>query len=287
MDPLDIPMNDNQPKGMSAGLYVVSTPIGNLADITYRAVDTLKSVTLVAAEDTRHSQALFRRYAIETPCIAYHEHNEARETPRLVAKILNGDSIALISDAGTPLLSDPGSRLVSGCIEAGVSVFPVPGASALLSALVAGGIPSDQFTFLGFPERKGKARAELLEKVISSTETVVLYESPNRIKQLLLDFADAGAANRNVVVARELTKLYETFYRGTVEEVIEKLPESVKGEVVLVMEGKSRAEVTEEELHNVALNLKLGGLPAREIVARLVNEYGARRNVAYRMVHGN
>jgi 16S rRNA (cytidine1402-2'-O)-methyltransferase len=196
-------------------LYVVSTPIGNMGDFSFRAVETLKSVAAVLAEDTRHTRHLLDRYGIETPLLAYHEHNEAKTTPALVERLGRGESLALVSDAGTPLLSDPGARLVRAATESGVRVSPVPGASALLAALVASGLDADRFTFLGFLARKGPDRREAITSVVESQITVVLYEAPNRVADTLAELAESGAGERETVVARELTKQYEELRRGT------------------------------------------------------------------------
>lgn len=266
-------------------LYVVSTPIGNLGDITIRALDILKSVDVVAAEDTRHSRALLDHYGIRTPMTSYHEHNEARETQRLVARLEGGESVALISDAGTPLLSDPGSRLVQACVEAGITVVPIPGASALLAALVASGLPADQFLFLGFLPRKGKARTETLETVLRSPVTTVLYEAPNRVRETLAALEERGAGQRRVVAARELTKLFETVIRGTVAELATQLNDSLKGEFVLVISGAEPVEVTEELLRSRASELRAAGASPRQILDQLMGEMGAPRNLAYRIAH--
>ena len=202
--------------GAPGALYIVSTPIGNMGDMSYRAVEVLSSAALVVAEDTRHSRRLLDHYEIRTRTSSYHEHNEARETPRLVKKLLEGDSIALITDAGTPLLSDPGARLVAAAIEAAVSVIPIPGASALLAALVASGLAGDQFTFFGFLPRRGKERLSKLAELMRLQHTAILYESPLRVGATLTELADSGAGTRPAVVARELTKRFEEFARGTV-----------------------------------------------------------------------
>jgi 16S rRNA (cytidine1402-2'-O)-methyltransferase len=266
-------------------LYIVSTPIGNLADITIRALDVLKTVDIIAAEDTRHSRALLEHYGISTPMTSYHEHNEARETERLLARLENGESVALISDAGTPLLSDPGSRLVQACIQAGIIVVPVPGASALLAALVSSGIAADQFVFLGFLPRKGKERAAMLDTIVRSQMTVVLYEAPNRVRQTLADLAERGAGERKAVVARELTKMFETLIRGTVGELAEQISDSVKGEVVITIAGAEPVEITEEALRARAQELRASGATPRQILEQLMGELGAPRNLAYRIAH--
>ena len=267
------------------GLYVVSTPIGNMGDFSFRAVETLRAVALVLAEDTRHSRHLLERYEIRTPLVAYHEHNEARTLPGLVERMAAGEPMALITDAGTPLLSDPGGRLVQAAIDAGVQVFPVPGASALLAALVASGIGTERFTFLGFPPRKGRERREALELVIRSGHTTVLYEAPGRVADTLAELASEGASGRRASVARELTKHFEEIRRGTVGELATYYKESPpRGEVVLVIEGASIQPATEDSLRSEVARLRAAGLSSRDIVAALV-QAGAARNVAYRLAH--
>ncbi|HEY0997756.1 MAG TPA: 16S rRNA (cytidine(1402)-2'-O)-methyltransferase, partial [Gemmatimonadaceae bacterium] len=197
-------------------LYVVSTPIGNMGDFSFRAVEVLGAVGAVLAEDTRHSRHLLDRYGVRTPLIAHHEHNEAKSTPALVARLRAGESLAIITDAGTPLVSDPGARLVRAALDAGVRVVPVPGASAMLAALVASGLDATRFTFFGFLPRKGRERGEAIASLVALPHTAVVYEAPGRVGDTLRDLADAGAGAREAVVARELTKQYEEVRRGTV-----------------------------------------------------------------------
>src|SRR4051812_49144253 len=196
-------------------LYVVSTPIGNMGDFSFRAVEVLKEVALVLAEDTRHSRNLLARYEISTPLAAYHEHNEAKMSARLVQRLLGGDSLALVSDAGTPLLSDPGARLVRAATDAGIRVAPIPGASALLAALVASGLDVDRFTFFGFLTRSGTDRRTALDEITSTRHTVVLYEAPNRLAATLAELEQRGNGERPAAVAREMTKQFEEVRRGT------------------------------------------------------------------------
>jgi 16S rRNA (cytidine1402-2'-O)-methyltransferase len=267
-------------------LYVVSTPIGHMGDFSFRAVETLKSVAAVLAEDTRHTRHLLDRYGIETPLLAYHEHNEARTTPALVARLRGGESFALVSDAGTPLLSDPGARLVRAATETGVRVSPVPGASALLAALVACGLDVDRFTFLGFLARKGPDRREAITSVVESQITVVLYEAPNRVADTLAELAESGAAERETVVARELTKQYEELRRGTLAQLAAYYAQSPpRGEVVIVIAGRTPTVVSEELLRARASALRAEGRSARDVAAALSAELGAPRNVAYRLAH--
>jgi 16S rRNA (cytidine1402-2'-O)-methyltransferase len=267
-------------------LFVVSTPIGNMGDFSFRAIETLRSVAAVLAEDTRHTRHLLDRYAIETPLVPYHEHNEARTTPRLVARLLAGEHLALVSDAGTPLLSDPGARLVRAAAEAGVTVSPVPGASALLAALVASALDVDRFTFLGFLARKGPDRRAAIEEVVGARHAVVLYEAANRVAATLAELASAGAGERATAVARELTKQHEELRRGTVAQLAAYYAESPpRGEVVIVIAGRPPIAASEDELRALAAALRAEGRSARDVAAALSAELGAPRNVAYRLAH--
>jgi 16S rRNA (cytidine1402-2'-O)-methyltransferase len=273
----------------SGTLYVVSTPIGHMGDFSFRAVETLKQVSAVLAEDTRHTLHLLKRYEIATPLVAYHEHNEARTTPRLVERLLGGESLALVSDAGTPLLSDPGARLVRAAIDAGIAVSPIPGASALLSALVASGLDVDRFTFYGFLARKGAERRSAIDEIVRARHSSVVYESPNRVAETLAELAGAGAADRATVVARELTKHYEETRRGTVSELAAYYTDaSPRGEIVIVIAGADpgqEAGASEEQLRARAAALRAEGRSARDIAAALSAELGAPRNLAYRLAH--
>lgn len=271
---------------VAGALHVVSTPIGNLGDITLRALEVLRSVSVVLAEDTRHSRRLLDHYEIQTSLVAYHEHNEARMTPGLVSRLQGGEAMALITDAGTPLLSDPGARLVAAAAAGGVRVVPVPGASALLSALVTSAIESDRFTFFGFLERKGKARQSSIGAVRASPHAMVIYEAANRTAATLAELAAAGLSDRRAAVARELTKQFEEIRRGTVGELAryyEGVPP--RGEVVIVVAGAEEVVSSEEELRAHARALRDAGTSARDVVAALVDEMGAPRNLAYRLAH--
>jgi 16S rRNA (cytidine1402-2'-O)-methyltransferase len=254
--------------------------------MTFRAVEVLSSVALVVAEDTRHSRHLLDHFKIVTPLKAYHEHNEARETPALIARIQRGDSIALISDAGTPLVSDPGGRLVSAATAAGVRVVPIPGASSVLAALVASGLRADRFLFVGFLERKGKSRKEEIDRIVESDSTVVLFESANRLAATLQEIAAAGAGDRRAVIARELTKQFEEFRRGSVAELAAQYgEESAKGEVVILIEGKEPVRISDGELETAAEKLIGEGKTPRDVMDHLISEWGAPRNTAYRLAH--
>ena len=267
-------------------LYVVSTPIGNLGDITMRAIETLREVSVILAEDTRHSRTLLARHDITTPVEAYHEHNEARATPGIVARLRAGESFALISDAGTPLLSDPGARLVRAAIEAGVVVSPLPGASALLAALTGAGLDAERFTFFGFLPRKGRERTAAHDAIVALPHTAVIYEAANRVGDTLRDLAAHGARGRDAVVAREMTKQFEEFRRGTVDALAEYYGGSApRGEVVLLLAGAAPRQLDEGALREHAQRLRAGGASTRDIVRLLVEDHDAPRNLAYRLAH--
>lgn len=267
-------------------LHVVSTPIGNLGDITLRALAVLQGVACICCEDTRHARTLLQRFGIRTATLALHEHNESAATPRLIERLKAGESLALISDAGTPLVSDPGTRLVMSAVEAGVRVIPIPGASATLAALVGSGIVPHPCTILGFLPRKGGERREQLAFATRQPHAVVLFESPNRLVETLRDLAEAAGGPRDVAVARELTKHYEEFRRGTLLEVAAYYEETPpRGEIVIVLAGAPLVVPTEDGLRTTAEALRAQGIRPREIVQRLVDEHGASRNLAYRLAH--
>jgi 16S rRNA (cytidine1402-2'-O)-methyltransferase len=254
--------------------------------MTHRAVEVLSSAALIVAEDTRHSRRLLDHYHISTPLSSYHEHNEAKATPALVARLVAGDSIALISDAGTPLISDPGSRLVAAAIQAKVPVVPIPGPSSVMAALVASGISAERFTFFGFLPRKGRERHETIADVVASTCTAVLFEAGNRVGATLAALVEAGAGDRTAAVARELTKQFEEFKRGSVSELARVYNSAdPKGEVVLVIAGRQKARAGAEELEAAAREIRAAGGAARDVMDHLVAALGAPRNLAYKIAH--
>ncbi len=269
---------------MPGTLFVVSTPIGNMGDFSFRAVEILKTVDVVLAEDTRHSKHLLDRYAVSTKMTAYHEHNEAKATPGLVARMLGGESMALVTDAGTPLLSDPGSRLVAAAVAAGLRVVPVPGASALLTALVASGIPSEKFTFFGFLERTGTDRKSALAELAALSHTAVLYEAPSRVAGTLGDLEAAGMGARPAAVAREMTKQFEEVRRGTVGELSAYYKnEDPRGEFVIVLGGAVAEQVDEATVRERVRALRREGHSAKDTAAIVAKELGVSKNMAYRM----
>ena len=268
-------------------LYIVSTPIGNLEDVTQRALRVLAEADRILAEDTRRTAVLLKRYAIETPLISLHAHNESARSRRVLEWLEQGQTLALVSDAGTPLLSDPGERLVRDVLGGGHAVVPVPGASALLAALVGSGLDTARFTFLGFLPRGGRARAEALERIERSEMTTVVYESPNRLVRLLEDLASGCGVERPVVVARELTKLHESFVRGSTAEVLAhyRAQPSIRGEVVVLVGAGSGAEnVTAADPGDVARELIAAGMSASEAARELARRLQLRRNQAYQIV---
>lgn len=269
-----------------ACLYIVSTPIGNLGDLSHRAVDVLREVDRILAEDTRRTGILCRAYGIETRLVSAHEHNEAARAEQVVGWLEAGESLALVTDAGTPVLSDPGARLIERVVEAGHRVVPIPGASALLAALVGAGLGAEPFTFFGFLPRSGRQRKERVAEIGALPHTAVLYESPERLVKLLEELG-TQFPERRVVVARELTKVHEEFRRGTLGAVADYYREAgVKGEVVVVVEGATPRSVEVDAEAGAALAGALladGGRPsvvAREVSRRL----GIPRNQAYEIV---
>ena len=267
-------------------LYVVATPIGNLEDITYRAVRVLQEADLIACEDTRHTAKLLQHYGIDKPTISYHEHNEAARAEELVAKLEQGLSIAQVSDAGMPGISDPGYRVIRLAIERGIRVVPAPGPSALIAALAAGGLPTDSFQFLGFLPAKSGQRRTLLETLRSATHTTVVYEAPHRIAETMKDVVELLGVERPVVLARELTKMHEEFIRGTAAEVLARVQEhELKGEITLLI-GKSEAQEAPSEKTDIAHRLaeimreqRLDEKAALKIVAK---ERGLSKSEVYR-----
>ncbi|MDT7525930.1 16S rRNA (cytidine(1402)-2'-O)-methyltransferase [Pseudidiomarina sp. GXY010] len=268
-------------------LYIVPTPIGNLADITERSVQTLRAVDAIAAEDTRHSGQLLQHLGIRNELFALHEHNERQRAEQVVERLLQGQSIALISDAGTPLISDPGYVLVQQCRAAGIKVVALPGACAFVTALSAAGLPTDRFAFEGFLPAKPQQRRKRLQGLLSDTRTLVFYESPHRIVDCLADFISEFGSERQLVLGRELTKTFETYLHGSIAEVqAQVLADSnqQRGEMVLVLAGA--AAVAEEDVTPQALRtltLLREHLPLKKAAALAAEIHGARKNNLYQL----
>ena len=268
-----------------AGLYVVATPLGNLEDISRRALNVLERVDLIAAEDTRHSRRLLAHYGIRTPLTSVHEHNERDKLPGLLARLAAGESLALISDAGTPLVSDPGFILVRAAREAGHRVVPVPGPSALICALSAAGLPSDRFLFEGFAPRRPAARRSWLEGLRGEPRTLVFYEASHRILDTLRDMVELFGAERRGAMARELTKLHETFLVGGLGDLAQRVeadPQQRKGEFVVLVAGAESGGGGAAEAERV-LRILAGELPLKRAAALAAEITGARRNELYQL----
>ncbi|WP_293730609.1 16S rRNA (cytidine(1402)-2'-O)-methyltransferase [uncultured Actinobacillus sp.] len=267
-------------------LYIVATPIGNLQDITQRALETFTQVDLIAAEDTRHSGLLLNHYGIKKPFFALHDHNEQQKADLLVEKLQQGTNIALISDAGTPLISDPGFHLVRKCRQAGLKVVPLPGACAAITALCASGIASDRFCFEGFLPAKPKARKDKLQNIAEEDRTLIFYESTHRILDSLEDIETVLGADRYIVLAREITKTWETISGDTVSNLRQWLtedPNRIKGEMVLIIEGKPKTEENDSINPQAikALTLIAKELPLKKAAAIVAELYGYKKNALY------
>ncbi|MDX8406406.1 MAG: 16S rRNA (cytidine(1402)-2'-O)-methyltransferase [Mariprofundus sp.] len=277
----------NHPQAIGQ-LFVVATPIGNLADISYRAVETLKQANFIAAEDTRTSLTLLRHYGIDTPMLALHEHNEAAMLERLQARLENGESIALISDAGTPLISDPGYRLVRHMRQQGIRVIPIPGASSVMAALCAAGLATDHFRFTGFLPRSGKARTQAIKRTASSDETTVILESPRRLLTTLQDLHTQLDAAREVVVARELTKLHEEFVSGTTAELLEHFnSHAPRGEIVLMVAaaGEEAVDLSDQQIITCLASEAMRDLPPSARAKAVANTLDIPRARVYALLN--
>lgn len=269
---------------MSAQLFVVATPIGHLDDMSYRAIHVLKSVSLIAAEDTRTSAQLMKHFNISTPLTACHEHNESNKIEILVQKLLNGEDMALISDAGTPLISDPGFKLVRAAQANGIRVIPVPGACAAIAALSAVGLPSDRFSFQGFLSAKQSQRVQQLEKLKDETQTLIFYEAPHRILDSVKDMAGVFGAERPVGFAREITKTFETIKKMTLGKLVEFIAadhHQQKGEIVLVVGGASEEKDLEQEKLDQLLQRLLQDLSVKAASQLAADLTGIKKKIAY------
>ena len=270
-------------KDESGKLYIVATPIGNLEDITLRAIRILKSVDLIAAEDTRHTLKLLNHLDISKPLISNHRHNEEAKTDIFVKKLLEGQNIALVSDAGTPGICDPGEVIIKKCIQEGIQVIPIPGACAMINALITSGMDTKEFSFLGFLPLNKKLRKEKLEEIKKSEKTIILYEAPHKLLSTLKDLKNI-LEDRSVVLARELTKIHEEFIRGNIQEIIEKA-ENLKGEMVLIIKGKEKGYI-KQELTHITIEQQYEiyesqGMEKKEIIKKIAKERGLNRNEVY------
>ncbi len=269
-------------------LYLVATPIGHLGDLTFRALDILKRCDLIASEDTRRSGILFKHYGVATPRISYHAHNFGKRRDELLARLAEGKSVALVSDAGMPGISDPGEDIVGAALDAGFRVIPIPGANALLPALVASGLPAGRFLFEGFLPRTKKERAEVLDALAGEARTAILYISPHRLGADLKDLLQA-LGDRPAVLARELTKVYETFHRGSLATLLNLSGEKdLKGEMCLVIAGKTAgAAADEEEIRAALARLMAQGRPPKEAARAIAKQYGLGKNDVYPLTFKN
>ena len=273
---------------MSGILYLVATPIGNLEDITFRAIRILKQVDLIAAEDTRQTLKLLNHYEISKPLISYHRHNEEVKQEILIEKLKEGKNIALVSDAGTPVISDPGEVIVKEALKEDIKVIPIPGACALINALIASGLETKEFSFYGFLSLNKKLRREKLQEIKKENKTIILYEAPHKLTSTLKDLQQI-LENRKIVVARELTKIHEEFLRGSVSEVLEIYKEP-KGEHIILIEGNEIKEETEEEKKVKEMTIEehykyyeKQGLTKNEIIKKIAKDKGVSKNEIYQL----
>ena len=267
-------------------LYVVATPIGNLDDITFRAIKILKEVDVIIAEDTRHTLKLLNHLNISKPLVSYHRHNEEQRKEMIIDKLKNGENIAIVSDAGTPGICDPGEVLIHECIKENIKIVPIPGACAMINALIASGISTKEFTFLGFLPLNKKLRKEKLEYIKNETKTVIIYEAPHKLKSTLEDLKEI-LEKRKVVIARELTKIHEEFIRGTIDEILEKA-DSLKGEIVLIIEGNKESNHHDNKNKFIEMSLEKHyeyyekqGFSKKEIIKKIAKDRGLAKNEVY------
>ena len=268
---------------MSGTLYIVATPIGNLDDLTPRARQTLADVDLIAAEDTRHTGRLLSHFGVKTPQKALHDHNESKLVPALIEELLRGKNVALVSDAGTPLVSDPGYRLVAAAHENGIAVSPIPGASAVTAALSAAGLPTDRFCFEGFAPSKRTARQAWLRVLVAETRTIVFFESVHRIRESFSDMLDVFGGDRRAFVGREISKLHEQCVQGTLAELAGKIETAAipdKGEFVIIVSGAEKAQASDIDVDTLIMELA-AVLPGKQAAAIAAKVTGEKRNAIY------
>lgn len=269
---------------MKGTLYIVATPIGNLEDITLRALRILKEVDLIAAEDTRQTLKLLNHFEISKPLISYHRHNEDVKSEILIEKLKNGENIALVSDAGTPGICDPGQEVIKKAIEKNIEVVPIPGACAMINALIASGIDTNEFNFLGFLPLNKKLRKEKLQEIEKSEKTIIIYEAPHKMRPTLEDLKNI-LKNRKIVLARELTKIHEEFIRKNIEELLEEI-DDLKGEMILIIEGAPQEKNTENNLNNLSLEehyqyYEKQGFDKKEIIKKIAKDRNVNKNDIY------
>ena len=269
---------------MAGKLYIVATPIGNLDDITLRALKILKEVNLIAAEDTRQTLKLLNHYDISKPLISYHRHNEDVKSDVLIEKLKNGENIAIVSDAGTPGICDPGEEVIKKAIEENIEVIPIPGPCAMITALIASGISTKEFVFLGFLPLNKKLRKQKLEEIQKSDKTIILYEAPHKMKATLSDLKNI-LLNRKIVLARELTKIHEEFIRKNIDELLNEI-DNLKGEMILIIEGNSHVENEKNNLYDLSLEehykyYEKQGFDKKEIIKKIAKDRKLNKNEIY------
>lgn len=271
---------------MNGKIYLVATPIGNLEDMTFRAIKVLKEVDVIAAEDTRHTLKLLNYYEISKPLISYHRHNEDIKTDFLIQKVLNGENIAIVTDAGTPGISDPGEEIVKEAIKNNIDIIPIPGACALINALIASGLNTKQFTFYGFLPLNKKLRKKSFEKIKKENKTIIIYEAPHKINKTLNDILE-NIGDINCVIAKELTKIHEEFFRGKISEIINILNEP-KGEYIILLDLNKEDEEENSEIENMTEEeqyefYEKQGLSKKEIIKTIAKNKNVNKNEIYQM----
>ncbi len=269
----------------SGVLYIVATPIGNLEDITLRAIRILKQVDLIAAEDTRHTLKLLNHLEISKPLISYHRHNEEIKSDVLIEKLKNGENIALVSDAGTPGICDPGEEIIKKCIDLGIKIIPIPGACAMINSLICSGMDTKEFNFLGFLPLNKKLRKNKLEEIEKSNKTIIIYEAPHKIENTLKDLKQILNNNRKITLAREITKIHEEFIRGNIDELIEKAND-LKGEIVVIIDGNLE-NIDKNNWDNISLDehylfYEKQGFEKKEIIKKIAKDRNVAKNEVYK-----
>ncbi len=264
-------------------LYIVPTPIGNLADITFRAVDILKNVSIIGAEDTRNSKKLLNHYNIETSMISYHKFNERKRVEKIMSKLQNGEDVAIISDAGTPGISDPASIMIKEAINSGIKVEVLPGATAFIPALVASGLNCERFQFIGFLPEKNKIRNKILNNINDNENTLIFYEAPHKLQKFFQILYNA-LGDRKISVVREISKIYETYYRTSLKNIIEEFEQIVaKGEFVIIVEGSQKSIISDEVLTEKLITLIDNGETKKTAVKQIASETGEQKNRVYQL----